>query len=187
MQHVSAGGAGIAVVLLALAACATSGGRTIPVPVQAPAPAGAVDASYDWHVLVVEPFGTLLKESPVPLHEVLLFHDQAHAAAENESRDCFAIDGAPPRFVGQTPDHYLLCFDHDHLTRIEASVRLIAGDAPGVFARACSLWLKNTAPASSGTTCEGREEAVAFSAVLSLLPGDAATLSMTVSHTAHEK
>ena len=45
-------------------------GQAVTVPVAAP-----LDASYDWHGLVLMPFGTLLKSSPIALHEVLLFHD----------------------------------------------------------------------------------------------------------------
>ena len=123
--------------------------------------------------LMPAPFGTLLKDSPIPLHEVLLFHDETHAAAEADSnKDCYAIDGAPPRFVGRTPGEYLLCFDHDKLSRVEASVGLTAEEAPGVFARACALWLKSAAP-NAGTVCEGRDSAVAFSSRLAPISGEA--------------
>ena len=147
----------------------------------APLPATITDASYDWHVLVLEPFGTLLKESPLPLHEVLLFHD-ANSRAESDNKDCYSIEGTPPRFMGEPPDHYLLCFDHDHLSRVDAAVRLPAAEAPQAFARACALWLKDTATTmGSGTACEGRDGRVAFSARLLLPPGDtAATVSMAL-------
>jgi hypothetical protein len=181
-----------AVTLLVLTACASSnssrGQQSHREPLPAPAASAGVvpDASYDWHGLVLAPFGTLLKESPIALHEVLLFHDAAHNSGDVDSRDCYAIDGAPPRFVGHQPDQYLLCFDHDRLNRIEASVRLPADEASQAFARACALWLKNTEPtAGGGTTCEGRDGGTAFSARLGLVPGeDSAPLSMTLSSAA---
>lgn len=175
------------------AACASPGssaGRhtsTTPPPAP-PIPAGITDVSYDWHGLVLVPFGVLLKDSPVHLHEVLLFHDEANRA-EGDNRDCFSIEDTPPRFMGQAPDHYLLCFDHDRLSRIEAAVRLAADDAPQSFVRACALWLKNTASTqASSTVCEGRDGGVTFSARLGLAAGDtAATVSMTLTDTvAHE-
>jgi len=137
-----------------------------------PAPAAAPpapDASYDWHVLLLVPFGTLLKDSPLALHEVLLFHDPAHDTSRSEDKDCFAIDGAsPPQFVGRRPDDYLLCFDpQDRLNRIEASVRLPADSAGAIFAAACALWLKNASPAAGAAgSCEGRDGATGFSARL---------------------
>lgn len=177
-----------AAALLLLVACAASpppGGHapgSQPEPVQT----GAIDASYDWHGLVLAPFGTLLKESPIALHEVLLFHDQLPGAAEVDSKDCYAVDGSPPRFVGRQPDEYLLCFDHDRLSRIDAAVRLDADDAAQVFARACALWLKNSAPMPGiGNTCEGRDGGIAWSAHLEQVPGDAAVpLVLTLSNAA---
>jgi hypothetical protein len=177
-------------VLLAVTAC-VGPGRPQPQPPPVPEAAVVPDASYDWHILVTVPFGTLLKESPTPLHEVLLFHEAAPADAEN--KDCYAIDGAAPHFVGQQPDQYLLCFDHDHLNRIEAGVRLAAEDAPRVFAKACALWLKNSGPSSSpspatapaGTLCEGMDGATSFSARLTLVPGEPiGNLVMTLTHAA---
>ena len=146
-------------------------------PAAAPAPP-ALDASYDWHGLVRIPFQTLLKESAVPLHEVLLFQEEP-PATDVENKDCFTVDGTPPRFVGRATDNYLLCFDHDRLNRIEASVRLSAGEAPTVLARACALWSKNAPP--GGGLCEGHDGNVAYSARLSLVTGEAAgTLSITL-------
>jgi hypothetical protein len=170
---------------LALTACASSGssaGHPRPLePTAPPSDSGASDATTDWHVLVLVPFGVLLKESPVPLHEVLLFHDET-SRAESDTKDCFSIGGAPPRFLGQDPDPYLLCFDHDRLARVDAAVHLPAADAAQVFARACALWLKNTASTmTSGTTCQGRDGGVEFSARLQQTPEETlATLSMTL-------
>jgi hypothetical protein len=180
------------VALLALAACATStphsggtpGGQTATAQVGA-----APDPSYDWHGLVLAPFGTLLKESPIPLHEVLLFHDESHGAAEVESKDCYAVDGAPPRFVGRQPDEYLLCFEHDRLNRIDVTVRLAADEASQVFARACSVWLKNFAPLPAiGTACEGRDGGIAFSAHLGQVSGEPTSpLTLTLSDAAEHE
>lgn len=173
------------VTVLLLAACAASGpsgSQTGQHPPPAAAPdSGITDASYDWHVLLPAPFGTLLKESPLPLHEVLLFND-ATAAAAGGNKDCFSIDGAAPRFLGQSADQYLLCFDHDRFSQVDASVRLPAIEAPQVFARACALWLKSTASTmTSGTNCEGRDGGIAFGARWVRLPDDdAATVSMTL-------
>ncbi len=172
--------------VLALQACA-SGSSTDrhAQPQNPPEPSAITDGSYDWHVLVLVPFGVLLKDSPLPLHEVLVFHDETNHA-ESEDKDCYSIEGAPPRFMGQAPDHYLLCFEHDHLNRVDVAVRLPAADAPQVFARACALWLKSTAATmASGTTCEGRDGSVAFSARLASLPGEsAAAVTMTLTDAA---
>lgn len=179
----------------ALTACVSS-----PVPPRptaaapgqsAPATAApAPDASYDWHALILVPFGTLLRDSPLALHEVLLFHDAAQDAGRIEDRDCYGVDGAsPPQFVGHRPDDYLLCFDHDRLNRIQASVRLPANGAGPIFAAACALWLKNSSPRSStADSCEGRDGATGFSAHLdggpangAAAPGAAAQSTMRLS------
>jgi hypothetical protein len=174
---------------LVLAACAASPPRGNPAQQSQPAPAQnnvEMDASYDWHGLVLAPFGTLLKESPIALHEVLLFHEEPRGAADADTKDCYGVDGAPPRFVGRQPDEYLLCFDHDRLSRIDASVRLDADEAARVFARVCSLWLKDSEPLQGiGNTCEGRDGGIAFSARLGGVPGEPSTpLSMTLSDAA---
>jgi hypothetical protein len=175
--------------LLALGACSPTRNVAPPAHVDA-APANAAptaDASYDWHVLIIAPFGMLLKASPIALHEVLLFHDEAHSGGEVESKDCFATDAPPPRFVGHRPAEYLLCFDHDRLSRIETSVHLAAAEAARVFSQACGLWLKSSAsppsttPPPSADRCEGRDGEVGFSAHLGAEPdGSAVPLSMTL-------
>ena len=145
-------------------------------PVHPPAQADTrppVDASYDWHGLLVAPFGSVLKDIPLTLHEVLLFRDEAHGSASVDDAECYAADTPPPRFLGQTPQEYLLCFKQDRLARIQASVRLAAAEALEVFATACTGWLKNqtaaataTAPGSAhgGGDCKGRDGAIRFSA-----------------------
>lgn len=147
---------------------------------QAAAAAAAAQAGVDWHPLVAAPFGTLLKDSPVPLHEVLLFHDEGQAA-EASPRDCYALDAGAPRFLGRVPDDYLLCFEHDRLVRIEASVGLAADDASAEFARVCALWRKDPgAELAAQGSCEGGDGAIAWSAHLALVPGEAAAISMTL-------
>ena len=139
-----------------------------------------MDASYDWHVLLIAPFGSVLKDIPLPLHEVLLFRDEARGAAAADDAECYAPDQTAPQFVGHTPDEYLLCFKQDRLMRIQASVRL-ATQAPEVFAAACAGWLQravaSAAPAPpapsaapAADSCEGREGAMHFSARLGLEP-----------------
>jgi hypothetical protein len=163
------------VTLCVLAACATQPGAKAPATHAQTATtpeAAPLDASYDWHSLVLMPFGTLLKESPIALHEVLLFHDDSHANTSELGKDCFTVDGQPPRLVGHEPEEFLLCFSHDRLDRIEASVSMKAGEGPTVLARACALWLKNAATSVGAASCEGRDGDVAFNAHLGHLPGD---------------
>ncbi len=175
-----------------LAACAS------PPPKDHPPEAGpaqndaAANASFDWHPLVVAPFGTRLVDSPIHLHEVLLFREQSHEPAEIESKDCYAVDGTPPTFVGRAPDEYLMCFEHDRLDRIEASLRMAADDAARIFGRACALWLGNARPLTradplpkADDACEGRDGDIAFSARLAAVPGEnTAELLMTLSDAA---
>jgi hypothetical protein len=170
-------------------------GRPAPVPAATRAatalvtPAqndAAANASFDWHPLVVAPFGTRLVDSPIRLHEVLLFREQSHEPAEIESKDCYTVDGTPPTFVGRAPDEYLMCFEHDRLDRIDASVRLAADDAARIFGRACALWLGNAQPLTKADdACEGRDGDIAFSARLAAVPGEnTAELLMTLSDAA---
>ena len=189
--------------LLLLAACASPPPRGNPAATGRPAPApaaaraatplvapaqndAAANASFDWHALVVAPFGTRLVDSPIRLHEVLFFREQSQGPAEIESKDCYAVDGTPPTFIGQTPDEYLMCFEHDRLDRIDASVRIAADDAPRVFGRACARWLGNAQPLSKADdACEGRDGDIAFSARLMAAPGEsAAELLITLSDAA---
>jgi hypothetical protein len=140
----------IAALLASLAGCHASLPRATP-PDRAPPPQSPArgDASYDWHGLLIAPFGSVLKEVPLTLHEVLLFRDEAHGAAATDEPECYAGDTPPPRFVGRTPDSYLLCFKQDRLSRVQASVRLSAAEAPEVFAAACARWSKQATPASA--------------------------------------
>jgi hypothetical protein len=119
-----------------------------------------LDASYDWHVLVAAPFGSVLKDVPLTMHEVLLFRDNAPRAAA-EDWECFSVDGARPRFIARAPVEYLICFRHDRLARIEATVRLPQDQAARIFADACGLWVKN-AGAANAQGCAGTDKGVAF-------------------------
>jgi hypothetical protein len=167
-------------------------------PDHAPPPPEArpLDGSYDWHVLVVAPFGSVLKQIPLSLHEVLLFRDQERGNTTADDAECYASDAPAPRFVGRTPDEYLLCFKADRLARIQASVRLTAAEAPEVLAAACGVWLKNAARTATGAAvpsaasasadapstavqsddaCKGRDGFVRFGAHLGEEAGPAET------------
>jgi hypothetical protein len=153
-----------------------------------------LDASYDWHVLLLAPFGSVLKDISLPVHEVLLFRDAAQGAPAADDAECYAVDGAALRFIARVPEEYLLCFIHDRLSRIEAAVRLPASEAAQDFADACGLWLKNAAlafpaagaaPASTappeGAACEGSDRDIGFSGSLETeLDGADALLSITL-------
>jgi hypothetical protein len=193
--HVSAV-ALLAALLATLVACHTPLPR-VRVPDRAPAPPNTHepdDGSYDWHGLLIAPFGSVLKDIPVALHEVLLFRDEAHSTATADDAatveaECYAADAPAPRFIGRSPDEYMLCFKHDRLSRIQASVRLTTAQASDVFAAACADWLKNAAPATTsagapnadaqsaaapiGAACEGRDGAIHFSGRLEEEPGQA--------------
>jgi hypothetical protein len=168
-----------AALLASLAGCHASSPRATS-PDRAPPPQSPAlsDASYDWHGLLIAPFGSVLKEIPLTLHEVLLFRDEAHGATAADEAECYAGDTPPPRFVGRTPDEYLLCFKQDRLSRVQASVRLSAAEAPEIFAAACARWSKQATPATvspgtegagatgdaaqSSATCEGHDGGIHF-------------------------
>jgi hypothetical protein len=159
--------------VLMLAACAVT--RPRPAAPSAPAPA-SLDASYDWHVLLVAPFGSVLKDVPLTLHEVLLFRDEAQRAAPADDLECYAVDSPLPRFVARSPSEYLLCFKHDRLTRIEATVRLPADEAARIFADACGLWMKNARPTSE--ECAGSEGGTTFAGHFENAADDSAQLTI---------
>jgi hypothetical protein len=142
---------GIVALLAALAACVASSPKVAAPDHARPPPEvhEPADASYDWHGLLVAPFGSLLKDIALPLHEVLVFKDEARGGADSDDAECYAVDAPAPRFVGRAPNEYLLCFKHDRLARVEASVRLTADRAAQVLADACALWLKNAQPQAS--------------------------------------
>jgi hypothetical protein len=181
---------GLVAALLATAAgCQAPSSR-----VKAPGPAAPVEAqvpvdpSFDWHVLVIAPFGSVLKNVPRTLHEVLLFRDQDPGAAAPdpgaaapEDGECYAADVPAPQFVGHIPDEYMLCFKQDRLSRIQATVRLPKSDAAAVFAAACAGWLTSAAApgdAQNADACEGRDGAVHFNAHLEREAETALTITL---------
>jgi hypothetical protein len=141
--------------MLALAACAAA-----PKPVAPPPASPPLDASYDWHVLLVAPFGSVLKDVPLTLHEVLLFRDEALERSAADELECYAVDGARPSFIARPLSEYLLCFKGDRLSRIEATVRLPTAEAAQIFADACGLWLKSAQAAAEA--CAGSDGGIAY-------------------------
>jgi len=163
----------MAAAVLMLGACAASAPKPAALPAPAPAP---LDGSYDWHVLLVAPFGSVLKDVPFTMHEVLLFRDESHAAAPAGELECYSVDGARPRFVARSPSEYLLCFKHDRLSRIEATVQLPAGEAVRIYADACGLWLKK--PLATGEDCAGTDGGVTFAGHFENEPDESAQLTI---------
>jgi hypothetical protein len=129
-----------------LGGCAASAPARSSLPATPPAAAPAV--SYDFAPLVLAPFGTNFKEVPVPLTEVLVFH-QPDARRTNDDADCFRPN-VVVSFLGRAPADHLLCFDHDRLKRIDASVVVPAADAPALFAAACADWRRGNAGGGGG-------------------------------------
>ena len=159
-----------------LAACASSKHEIAPPPAKLP----PLDASYDWHVLLIAPFGSVLKDIPLALHEVLVFRDEAQSASPADDPECYAANGAAPRFMTHSPSSYLLCFNHGRLSRIEATVRLPQNESAQIVADACALWTKNAqAPTSAGSegsegsaACEGADGGIAFAAHIEDAPNE---------------
>jgi len=129
---------------LALAACASAPRNQPPPPPPAAPPPPPLEASYDWHGLLLVPFGSLLKEIPFTLHEVLLFRDATHPAQADDA-ECYAMEQTAPRFVARTPSEYMLCFRHDRLARVQTTVALPRGEAAQILSDACGLWQRNAA------------------------------------------
>jgi len=177
-----AAGLGAAVLASSLAGCAASTPARGPATTAA-APAAPPAVSDDLTPLVLAPFGTAFKDVPVPLTEVLVFH-QPDARRTSEDADCFRPD-VVVAFLGRAPTDHLLCFDHDRLKRIEASVALPAAGAPAVFAAACADWRRGDPAAAHApgddAACEGRQGDIAFSARRTEGPDEAsATVSITL-------
>ena len=142
--------------MLTLAACAAPA----PKPAAPPPAPPPLDASYDWHVLLVAPFGSVLKDVPLTMHEVLLFRDEARSASAADELECYAVDGTRPRFIARPLSEYLLCFKSDRLSRVEATVRLPTDEAARIFADACGLWLKSGQAAADA--CAGSDGGIAY-------------------------
>jgi hypothetical protein len=143
-------------------------------------PAAPAAVAHDFNPLVLAPFGTPFKDVPVPLTEVLVFH-QPDAARTAADADCFRPN-VVVAFLGRAPAEHLLCFEHDRLGRIEAAVVLPATAAPDLFAAACADWRRGNPPnALEPDACEGRQGDIAFSARRTDGPEpDAATVSITL-------
>jgi hypothetical protein len=163
----------LAWIVLAVVGCAAPK----PKPPEPPAAPPPLDASYDWHVLLIAPLGSVLKDVPATMHEVLLFRDEQHNSAAADELECYAVDGRLPRFVARRAAEYLLCFKRDRLSRIEATVRLPADEAAKIFADACGLWAKSGPPAVEG--CEGSDHGVAYIGHLDSEP-QGSEMAMTV-------
>jgi hypothetical protein len=166
-----------------LEGCAASSparGSAAAAPAAAPGVVSASAVSYDFKPLVPAPFGTAFKDVPGPLTEVLVFHP-ADARRAGEDADCFR-PGAGVSFLGRAPTEHLLCFHHDRLQRIEASVALPAAAAPALFAAACAEWRRGNPPAAlEPDACEGLQGDIAFSAHRAEGPdAAAATVSITL-------
>jgi hypothetical protein len=166
--------------VLILAGCAAPQAKQAAPPEPAPAP---LDPSYDWHVLLVAPFGSVLKDVPLTLHEVLLFRDEAQRGAPADPLECYAVDGNRPRFVARSPSEYLLCFKHDRLSRVEATVQLPAREAVRIFADACGLWMKK--PLAAGEECAGSEGHITFAGHFENEPDESAQLSIQLDAADH--
>jgi hypothetical protein len=146
-QRIAAGAC--ALLTLAVAACVSTAKNPQPPPPAAVPGPPPLEASYDWHGLLLVPFGSVLKEIPFTLHEVLLFRDASHAAPADDA-ECYAMEQAAPRFVARTPAEYMLCFKHDRLSRVQATVNLPRSEAAQIFGDACGLWHRNVGAAVGG-------------------------------------
>ena len=116
------------------------------------------------------------------LTEVLVFHQPGRARGRARTQ---TVSGRTQvvSFLGRAPTDHLLCFDHDRLKRIEASVALPAAEAPALFAAACADWRRGDPRrrAPGPDACEGRQGDIAFSARRTEGPeAAAATVSITL-------
>jgi hypothetical protein len=176
-----------------LAACASSNGPPIgkasalpPAPPVRPAPPAP---THDWRALVVLPFGTLLKDVPYQLGEIVLFHGAGGGGRED--RECYALQrAAMPRWFGLKVDEYSLCFSSDRLDRIEASVSLPPGSASSQFAAACADWrTAGAAGTAAPDRCGGRDGTTEIDARLTASETDAEptiTITLTDRAAAHD-
>jgi hypothetical protein len=157
------------------AASAPARGSAPTSPSAAPAVAASAPVvSHDFTALVLAPFGTAFQDVPVPLTEVLVFH-QPDARRTSEDADCFRPN-VVVSFLGRAPTDHVLCFDRDRLKKIEASVALPAAEAPALFAAACAEWRRGNPPtALEPDACDGRQGDIAFSARRTDGPDSAAT------------
>ena len=154
--------------LCALAGCAAPPSRAPAVP-PAPVAAHSADPSSDWRRLPIAPFGSLLQDLQVPLHEVLMFGELA-------SQECYGLDAPQGRFLGRQIDAYLVCFVRGRLDRVEVTIELPVADAAADFSRYCDGWQAGTVALSArtGARCSGTvPQGASFSASLLPSPEDA--------------
>jgi hypothetical protein len=158
-----------------------------PAPREPPPTPESITPAFDWRALLVVPFGTLLKDMPLALDEVIMFRDAAGAAAceapsDAESGDCFSMDGAsPPQILARRPDSYLLCFEHDRLRRIETSVHVAESESEPLLGALCAQWLGRARDtARTADSCAGREGTVEWRARRAQGADSSATLSITL-------
>jgi hypothetical protein len=162
-----------------LAACASSNsGPKAALRASAAATTAPTD---DWHVLMMLPFGTLLRDVPFRLDEVVVVHDSASVAAGREDRECYTLQGtAPPRLFGRRVEDYSLCFSADRLNRIEASVSLSAQSASAQFAAACAEWQRTGIPGTAAADrCQMKDGTTELDARLTL-PEDSARPAVSI-------
>jgi hypothetical protein len=164
-----------------LAGCAAPGPQDrIMVPAHIP------DPSSDWRRFAVAPFGSLLQDVHVPVHEVLMFGEQAKL-------ECYALDAPAGSIFGRAVESYLLCYSRGRLDRVELSFSVPEAGAEAEFSRYCDDWLTGTVAVSPRTSvsCGGAAaQGLSFSASLggsadAAPDGTAAVaLSIVVSETA---
>jgi hypothetical protein len=165
-----------------LAGCASPHSAERPTAPDTTRAAAPVPAE-DWRSLITVPFGTLLKDVPYRLAEVVVFHDASGAPATHADRECYSLqESAPPRWFGRPVEEYSLCFSSDRLNRIEASVSLAAESASARFAAACAEWRRRGTPGESASDrCEDRDGSTLVQATL--MPAGASgepTVSITL-------
>lgn len=176
-------------VLLMLTACA--GSSPDKIPATRPEAAAA-----DWRDLLVAPFGSARKDIHRAMHETFLFDAVPGASmtsADNKSpepagveassnlaatdEECFSLSRDLPQMFRIAPDSYVLCFYHDHLVRVEASLPVASLKVASVWEEICSRVAKLNPEtlAEISHTCEGRHASVIFRAAWpdASLPNDA--------------
>src|ERR1700730_5622210 len=99
-----------AAMLAVLIGCQAHPPRAVSAPPPTLPAALTADESYDWHSLLIVPFGSALKDVPIKLHEVLLFRDEVRSSDALAEAECYGADAPAARFIGRAPDEYLLCF-----------------------------------------------------------------------------
>jgi hypothetical protein len=154
-----------------LAGCAATPPREA-----AKAPAPIADPSSDWRRVPIAPFGSLLQDVQVAVHEVLMFGELAH-------EECYALDTPSGRFAGREVESYLLCFSRGRLDRVELSVSVPEAGAEAEFSRYCDDWQTGTVAVSprTSTSCGGTEsQGLSFSASLGDLPDGAAAVPLSI-------